>query len=78
MSTQQDIYAAGSENRPPMLNKEHYVPWSARLLRYAKSRPNGKLIYNSIINGPYVSRMIPELGDAARTVSVLETIHEQT
>ncbi|GJS26746.1 hypothetical protein Tco_0487366 [Tanacetum coccineum] len=58
MSTQQDIYAAGSENRPPMLNKENYVPWSSRLLRYAKSRPNGKLIYNSIMNGPYVRRMI--------------------
>nr|GFA14135.1 hypothetical protein [Tanacetum cinerariifolium] len=43
-----------------MLNKENYVPWSSRLLRYAKSRPNGKLIYNSIINGPYVRRMIPE------------------
>nr|GEX42424.1 hypothetical protein [Tanacetum cinerariifolium] len=25
MSTQQDIYAAGSESRPPMLNKENYV-----------------------------------------------------
>nr|GEX15313.1 hypothetical protein [Tanacetum cinerariifolium] len=53
MSTQQDIYAAGSESRPPMLNKENYVPWSSRLLRYAKSRPNGKLIHNSIINCPY-------------------------
>ncbi|GJW82462.1 retrovirus-related pol polyprotein from transposon TNT 1-94 [Tanacetum coccineum] len=78
MSTQQDIYAAGSENRPPMLNKENYVPWSSRLLRYAKSRPNGKLIYNSIMNGPYVRRMIPEPGDPARTVPVPETFHEQT
>ncbi|GJS40958.1 hypothetical protein Tco_0566001 [Tanacetum coccineum] len=60
MSTQQDIYAAGSENRPHMLNKENHVPWSSRLLHDAKSRPNGKLIYNSIINGPYVRRMIPE------------------
>nr|GFD08105.1 hypothetical protein [Tanacetum cinerariifolium] len=60
MSTQQDIYAAGSKNRPPMLNKENYVPWSSRLFQYAKSRPNGKLIHNSIINGPYVRRMIPE------------------
>nr|GEX57185.1 ribonuclease H-like domain-containing protein [Tanacetum cinerariifolium] len=60
----QDIYAAGSESRPPMLNKENYVPWSSRLLRYAKSRPNGKLIHNSILNGPYVRRMIPEPGDA--------------
>nr|GEU31723.1 hypothetical protein [Tanacetum cinerariifolium] len=60
MSTQQDIYAAGSKSHPHMLNKENYVPWSSRLLRYAKSRPNGKLIQNSIINGPYVRRMIPE------------------
>nr|GEY31980.1 hypothetical protein [Tanacetum cinerariifolium] len=37
MSTQQDIYADGSESRPPMLNKENYVPWSSRLLRYAKN-----------------------------------------
>nr|GEW30020.1 ribonuclease H-like domain-containing protein [Tanacetum cinerariifolium] len=63
MSTQHDIYAAGSKSRPPMLNKENYVPWSSRLLRYAKSRPNGKLIHNSILNGPYVRRMIPEPED---------------
>ncbi|GKD87825.1 hypothetical protein Tco_1358979 [Tanacetum coccineum] len=77
MSTQQDIYAAGSENHPPMLNKENYVSWSSRLLCYAKSRPNGKLIYNSIINGPYVRRMIPKPGDANHEVLVNETFHEQ-
>nr|GEW29238.1 integrase, catalytic region, zinc finger, CCHC-type, peptidase aspartic, catalytic [Tanacetum cinerariifolium] len=78
MSTQQDIYAAGSESHPPMLNKDNYVPWSSRLLRYTKSRPNGKLIHNSILNGPYVRRMIPELGDANREVTVTETFHIQT
>nr|GEY50265.1 hypothetical protein [Tanacetum cinerariifolium] len=78
MSTQQDIYAAGSESRPPMLNKENYVLWSSRLLRYAKSRPNGKLIHNSILNGPYVRRMIDEPGDGERDVNVNETFHEQT
>ncbi|GJW73216.1 hypothetical protein Tco_0132586 [Tanacetum coccineum] len=61
-----------------MLNKDNYVPWSSRLLRYAKSKPNGKLIYNSIINGPYVRRMIPEPGDPDREVPVAETFHEQT
>ncbi|GJT92010.1 retrovirus-related pol polyprotein from transposon TNT 1-94 [Tanacetum coccineum] len=60
-----------------MLNKENYVPWSSRLLRYAKIRPNRKLIYNSIMNGPYVRQIIPEPGDPARTVLVLETFHEQ-
>nr|GEV59778.1 hypothetical protein [Tanacetum cinerariifolium] len=68
----------GSEIHPPMLNKENYVPWSSRLLRYAKSRPNRKLIHNSVINGPYVRRMIPEPGDAKREVTVTETFHVQT
>nr|GEU61248.1 hypothetical protein [Tanacetum cinerariifolium] len=78
MSTQQDIYAAGSKNRPPMLNKENYVSWSSRLLRYAKSRPNGKLIHNSIINGPYVRRMVFEPSDPNHEVPVNKTFHVQT
>ncbi|GJR81673.1 retrovirus-related pol polyprotein from transposon TNT 1-94 [Tanacetum coccineum] len=67
MSTQQDIYAAGFENRPPMLNKDNYVPWSSRLLCYTKSKPNRKLNYKSIMNGPYVKRMIPEPCDPDRS-----------
>nr|GEW54472.1 retrovirus-related Pol polyprotein from transposon TNT 1-94 [Tanacetum cinerariifolium] len=43
-----------------------------------ESRPNGKLIYNFIINGPYVIQMIPEPGDQNREVPVNETFHEQT
>nr|GFA72728.1 hypothetical protein [Tanacetum cinerariifolium] len=69
MSTQQDIYAAGSESRPPMLNKENYVPWSSRLLRYA---------HNSILNGPYVRKMIPGPGDANHEITITETFHLQT
>nr|GFA11084.1 hypothetical protein [Tanacetum cinerariifolium] len=61
-----------------MLNKENYVPWSSRLLWYAKSRPKGKLIHNSIINGPYVRRMILEPGDTNRKVPMNETFHVQT
>ncbi|GJU22756.1 hypothetical protein Tco_1156098 [Tanacetum coccineum] len=53
MSTQQDIYAADSKNHPPMLNKDNYVPWSSRILRYAKSKPHRKLLVNSILYGPY-------------------------
>nr|GEX11799.1 hypothetical protein [Tanacetum cinerariifolium] len=61
-----------------MLNKENYVPWSSRLLRYAKSKPNRKLIYNSIMKGPYVRRMISKPGDPDREVPIAETFHEQT
>nr|GEV24789.1 transposase, mutator type [Tanacetum cinerariifolium] len=68
----------GSKTRPPMLNKDNYVPCFSRLLRYAKSKPNGKLIYNSITKGPYVRRMILKLGDPNCDVSVAETFHKQT
>ena len=63
MSTQQDIYAAGTENRPPMLNKDNYVPWSSRIKRYARSKPNGKMLIDSIEKGPYVRRIIHVPGD---------------
>nr|GEV15905.1 hypothetical protein [Tanacetum cinerariifolium] len=78
MSTQQDIYAAGSENRPPMLNKDNYAPWSSCIIRYARSRPNGKMIVESIKNGPYVRRMIATPGEPDLLVLVLESFHEQT
>nr|GEZ97398.1 hypothetical protein [Tanacetum cinerariifolium] len=61
-----------------MLNKENYVPRLSRLLRYAKSRPNGKLIHNSIVNYPYVRKMILEPGDANQEITVTETFHLQT
>nr|GEZ13918.1 hypothetical protein [Tanacetum cinerariifolium] len=78
MSNQQDIYAAGSENRPPMLNKDNYVPWSSRIIRYASSRPNGKMIVDSIENRPYVRRMIATPGEPDLHVLVPESFHEQT
>ncbi|GJR41885.1 hypothetical protein Tco_1309988 [Tanacetum coccineum] len=78
MSTQQDIYVVGSENCPPVLNKDNYVPWSYRLLCYVKSKPTGKLIYNFIMHGPYVRRMILEPGNPDCEVPVAETFHEQT
>nr|GEU75678.1 hypothetical protein [Tanacetum cinerariifolium] len=36
-----------------MLNKDNYVPRSSRIIRYARSRPNGKMIVDSIENEPY-------------------------
>nr|GEY22363.1 hypothetical protein [Tanacetum cinerariifolium] len=68
---------ASFKNRPPMLNKENYVPWSSRLLWYAKSRPNGKLIHNSIINGPYVRRMIPEPEKIASNLKFLNNLQPE-
>nr|GEZ74628.1 hypothetical protein [Tanacetum cinerariifolium] len=61
-----------------MLNKDNYVPWSSRIIRYAKSRPNGKMSVDSIENGPYIRRMIATLGEPDLSVSVPESFHKQT
>ncbi|GJT04937.1 hypothetical protein Tco_0839399 [Tanacetum coccineum] len=61
-----------------MLNKDNHVPWSFRLLRYAKSKPNGKFLVNSIKNGPYVRRMIHEPGDPNNVPPVAESTHKKT
>nr|GEU91816.1 copia protein [Tanacetum cinerariifolium] len=65
MSTQQDIYVAGSKSHPPMLNNENYVPWSSRLFPYAKRKPNGKLLVNFILHGPYKEAKQMEYDDQA-------------
>nr|GEX28228.1 hypothetical protein [Tanacetum cinerariifolium] len=61
-----------------MLNKDNYVPWSFRLLCYAKSKPNRKLLVNSIKNGPYVRRIIIEPDDPNSVPPIAESPHEQT
>nr|GEU91807.1 hypothetical protein [Tanacetum cinerariifolium] len=60
-----------------MLNKDNYVPWSSRIIRYARSRPNGKMIVDSIENEPNVRRMIATPGEPDLLVPVLESFHEQ-
>nr|GEV96100.1 retrovirus-related Pol polyprotein from transposon TNT 1-94 [Tanacetum cinerariifolium]GEV96103.1 retrovirus-related Pol polyprotein from transposon TNT 1-94 [Tanacetum cinerariifolium] len=61
-----------------MLNKDNYVPWSSRIIRYAKSRPNSKMIVDSIENVPYVRRMIATPGEPDLPILVPESFHEQT
>ncbi|GJZ06831.1 putative reverse transcriptase domain-containing protein [Tanacetum coccineum] len=55
MSTQQDIYAAGFENRPPMLNKDNYVLWSSCLLCYVKCDPDHEVLVAKTFHENYQS-----------------------
>nr|GEU49742.1 hypothetical protein [Tanacetum cinerariifolium] len=59
--------------------KETNAELATELARFEnQEKPNGKLIRNSIINGPYVRQMIPEPGNTNREVPVNETFHVQT
>nr|GEW08469.1 hypothetical protein [Tanacetum cinerariifolium] len=61
-----------------MLNKDNYVPWSSRIIRYARSRANGKMIVDSIENRPCVRRRIATPEEPDLPVLVPESFHEQT
>ncbi|GJX40992.1 integrase, catalytic region, zinc finger, CCHC-type containing protein [Tanacetum coccineum] len=45
---------AGADNRPPMLEKSLYHSWKSRMELYIENRENGRMILNSVQNGPLV------------------------
>ncbi|GJY15892.1 hypothetical protein Tco_0386314 [Tanacetum coccineum] len=48
-----NIMAAGSRDRPPMLAPRRYAQWQLRFLRYIDTRPNGDALRKCILEGPY-------------------------
>ncbi|GJT53219.1 hypothetical protein Tco_0988273 [Tanacetum coccineum] len=49
-----NIMAAGSRDRPPMLATGRYAQWRSRFLRYIDTRPNGDALRKCILEGPYI------------------------
>nr|GEV94817.1 hypothetical protein [Tanacetum cinerariifolium] len=48
-----NIMAAGSRDRPPMLVTRRYAQWRSWFLRYIDTRPNGDSLRKCILEGPY-------------------------
>ncbi|GJR69780.1 hypothetical protein Tco_0015845 [Tanacetum coccineum] len=48
-----NIMAAGSKDRPPMLATGRYAQWQSRFLRYIDTRPNSDALRKCILEGPY-------------------------
>ncbi|GKC15660.1 hypothetical protein Tco_1012442 [Tanacetum coccineum] len=51
---------AGADNRPPMLEKSMYDSWKSHMELYIENRENGRMILNSVLNGPLVWPTIVE------------------
>ncbi|GJW60936.1 hypothetical protein Tco_0110271 [Tanacetum coccineum] len=56
------MIVAGAENRPPMLDKTMYNSWQSRMFLYIKGKKNGRMMLESIENGPLVYPTIEEDG----------------
>ncbi|GKB26685.1 hypothetical protein Tco_0866086 [Tanacetum coccineum] len=53
LSLAENVIVAGADNRPPMLDKTNYSSWASRMLLYIKGKPNGKLLVDYVLNGPF-------------------------
>ncbi|GKE22107.1 hypothetical protein Tco_1433619 [Tanacetum coccineum] len=71
---QQSLADAGSETRPPMLERGSYIPWASRFRRYInRKRENRKWLNKALDEGPYQFEMfIPNNS----TVSKLQTAED--
>ncbi|GJX95817.1 retrovirus-related pol polyprotein from transposon TNT 1-94 [Tanacetum coccineum] len=49
-----NIMAAGSKDRPPMLGPGRYSQWRSHFLQYIDMKPNGEGLRKSILSGPYM------------------------
>ncbi|GJR90365.1 hypothetical protein Tco_0214376, partial [Tanacetum coccineum] len=56
---QQSLAEAGSETRPPMLERGSYIPWASRFKRFLNRKSeNRKWLLKALEDGPYVFKTI--------------------
>ncbi|GJX66270.1 retrovirus-related pol polyprotein from transposon TNT 1-94 [Tanacetum coccineum] len=54
------IIVVGAENRPPMLEKSMYDSWESRIHLFIKGKKHGRMMLDSIDNGPLVYPTVEE------------------
>ncbi|GJX80037.1 retrovirus-related pol polyprotein from transposon TNT 1-94 [Tanacetum coccineum] len=66
----ENVIVAGADNRPLMLDMTQYSSWASRMLLYIKGKENGKLLVDSVLNGPftYGTVIVPETPTIPATV----------
>ncbi|GJZ17915.1 integrase, catalytic region, zinc finger, CCHC-type containing protein [Tanacetum coccineum] len=80
-----NIMAAGSKERPPMLGPGRYSQWHSRFLRYLDTKSNGDYLRKCIFDGPYLpTNVLIAAVEAAENIlpvaahEEVETIHNMT
>ncbi|GJZ98339.1 hypothetical protein Tco_0670792 [Tanacetum coccineum] len=53
---------SGADNRPPMLEKDMYNSWKSRMKLYMTNTQHGRMILESVENGPLIWPTIEENG----------------
>ncbi|GJX72057.1 retrovirus-related pol polyprotein from transposon TNT 1-94 [Tanacetum coccineum] len=72
---QQSLAEAGSETRPPMLERGSYIPWASRFKRFLnRKRENRKWLLKALKDGPYVFRNITPTGSMLPRLQEVEDL----
>ncbi|GJT41635.1 retrovirus-related pol polyprotein from transposon TNT 1-94 [Tanacetum coccineum] len=72
---QQSLADAGSETRPPMLERGSYIPWASRFKRFLnRKRENRKWLLKALEDGPYVFRNITPTGSTIPRLQEVEDL----
>nr|GEX85603.1 hypothetical protein [Tanacetum cinerariifolium] len=53
LSLAENVIVVEVDNHPPMLDKTNYNSWASRMLLCIKVREHGKLLVDSVLNGPF-------------------------
>ncbi|GKD96734.1 hypothetical protein Tco_1380631 [Tanacetum coccineum] len=53
LSLAKNVIVAEADNRPFMLDKTMYSSWTRSMLLYIRGKENGKLLVDSVLNGPF-------------------------
>ncbi|GKD17217.1 hypothetical protein Tco_1206375, partial [Tanacetum coccineum] len=72
---QQSLAEAGSETRPPMLERGSYIHWVSRFKRFLnRKRENRKWLLKALEDGPYVFRNITPTGSTLPRLQEVEDL----
>ncbi|GKA40438.1 hypothetical protein Tco_0733031 [Tanacetum coccineum] len=72
---QQSLAEAGSETRPPMLERGSYIPWASRFKRFLnRKKENRKWLLKALEDGPYVFRNITPTGSMLPRLQEVEDL----
>ncbi|GJT99225.1 hypothetical protein Tco_1094743 [Tanacetum coccineum] len=71
-----NIMAAGSRDRPPMLAPGRYAQWRSRFMRYIDTKDNGEALKKCITKGPHVPSTV--VIPAQPAIDNSEEVTEQT
>ncbi|GJX10517.1 hypothetical protein Tco_0200376 [Tanacetum coccineum] len=72
------IIVVGAENLPPMLKKSMYDSWASRIRLFIKRKKHGRMMLDSIDNGPLVYDVLSLYGlvvGSIRRIQVLDTTY---